>query len=82
MEFCYISNIVYFSSQVLFNIVVWNLLGLCSLNQMRKRCTNIVCNSPIQVVSHCESPDNAPFATGYVIVLVTAQVPLFHFASP
>ncbi|XP_044490311.1 protein GLE1 isoform X2 [Mangifera indica] len=28
-----------------------------------------------KVVSHCESPDNAAFACGYVIVLVTSQVP-------
>lgn len=28
-----------------------------------------------KVVSHCESPDNAVFACGHVIVLVTSQVP-------
>ncbi|KAL5824978.1 hypothetical protein ACOSQ3_021041 [Xanthoceras sorbifolium] len=28
-----------------------------------------------KVVSHCESPDNAAFACGYVIVMVTSQVP-------
>ncbi|OMO71964.1 Glycoside hydrolase, family 1 [Corchorus olitorius] len=28
-----------------------------------------------KVVSHCESPDNAAFACGYVIVLVTSQFP-------
>ncbi|XP_039043925.1 protein GLE1-like isoform X1 [Hibiscus syriacus] len=28
-----------------------------------------------KVVSHCESPDNSPFACGYVIVLVTSQFP-------
>ncbi|XWS69113.1 hypothetical protein CRYUN_Cryun04dG0151400 [Craigia yunnanensis] len=29
----------------------------------------------IKVVSHCESPDNAAFACGHVIVLVTSQFP-------
>ncbi|XP_021905609.1 protein GLE1 isoform X3 [Carica papaya] len=28
-----------------------------------------------KVVSHCEAPDNAPFASSYVIVLVTSQFP-------
>lgn len=27
-----------------------------------------------KVVSHCEAPDNAPFASSYVVVLVTSQV--------
>ncbi|KAH7570389.1 hypothetical protein JRO89_XS05G0099100 [Xanthoceras sorbifolium] len=31
--------------------------------------------NPESVVSHCESPDNAAFACGYVIVMVTSQVP-------
>ncbi|KAF9677858.1 hypothetical protein SADUNF_Sadunf08G0151400 [Salix dunnii] len=34
----------------------------------------LVCCS-YKVVSHCESPDNAVFACGHVIVLVTSQVP-------
>ncbi|KAK2636620.1 hypothetical protein Ddye_031412 [Dipteronia dyeriana] len=29
-----------------------------------------------KVVSHCESPDNAAFACGHVIVMVTSQVPV------
>ncbi|KAK9001631.1 hypothetical protein V6N11_083411 [Hibiscus sabdariffa] len=28
-----------------------------------------------KMVSHCESPDNAPFACGHVIILVTSQFP-------
>ncbi|XP_019417023.1 PREDICTED: protein GLE1 isoform X1 [Lupinus angustifolius] len=28
-----------------------------------------------KIVSYCENPGNAPFASGYVIVLVTSQVP-------
>ncbi|CAK7332495.1 unnamed protein product [Dovyalis caffra] len=32
-------------------------------------------NCILIVVSHCESPDNAAFACGHVIVLVTSQVP-------
>ncbi|KAB5545226.1 hypothetical protein DKX38_013338 [Salix brachista] len=35
---------------------------------------SLVCCS-YKVVSHCESPDNAVFACGHVIVLVTSQVP-------